>query len=233
MVRLELFDEAPAISGDRIAWRQPLSGQARHQIITWHVGDADFVDVTKGEISSAYVDVSEDRIAWVNVGDVMTWKSGDVTPSVVATGLGPWATKVSGDRIVWLDDGRVMTAVLSVATTIGKPTISPTTPTHNKHAHFYAVLAPGAARAAAGATTTLRLYRKEARYVIKNHKRVKQYYWHLRNTVKMTGAGAGATVKLSATVTPKYAGSWRAIATYSGGPGYLGKTSVARDFTVR
>jgi hypothetical protein len=95
------------------------------------------------------------------------------------------------------------------------------------------VLAPGLARVAPGATTTLRLYRRESRYVIKSGHRVKQYYWHLRNTVKMTGSGTGATVKLAATVTPKYAGAWRAIATYGGGTGYLGKTSVAKDFTVR
>jgi hypothetical protein len=227
------FSEGPVISGDRIAWRQIPESDVHYQVFTWHVGDMSAAQISAGDSSQSYVDLSGDRLAWVNVDKVMTWWAGDAAPSVVATGVGPWDTRVSGDRIAWLNNGQVMTAVLRTATKLGTPTLSPTKPTHNKHAHFSAVLTPGAASMAAGCTKTLTLYQKLSRYVIVRGKRVKQYYWKLRNTVKMTGSGAGATQKFSATATPKYAGSWKAVVTYGAGTGYLGCTSPTKPFTVK
>jgi hypothetical protein len=237
MVNSTYYTEGPVVSGDRIAWRQKPGGSDAHQVFTWHAGDASAAQVSHADVSQAYVGVSGDRLVWTGYQNVMTWAAGDATASVVATGHGPWNTKVSGDRVVWLNEGRVMTAVLLSPTTLGRPTISPMAPTHNKHAHFYSVLTPGSARIAAGATTTLKLYRKETRYVTKKvngvNKRVKESYWHLRHSVKMTGTGTGVTVKLTATVTPKYAGSWKAVAVYGGASAFAGSTSPTKYFTVK
>jgi hypothetical protein len=190
------------------------------------------------------VSLSGDRLAWIDLHRVMSWRAGGALPSAVATATNfPADSLVSGDRVVWRVDGQVFTAVLGTptvapdATTLGKPTLSPSKPTHRKHAHFYAVLTPGAASAAVGGSTTMRLYRWETHYVTKrihgHNRRVKVHYWHLRNSATMTGTGSGATVRLTATITPKYAGKWKAVAVHSAGTGFLGSTSQHKDFTVK
>jgi hypothetical protein len=38
---------------------------------------------------------------------------------------------------------------------------------------------------------------------------------------------------MTATVTPKYAGSWKAVVVYAGGSGFTGSTSPTKYFTVK
>jgi hypothetical protein len=237
------YTETPAISGDRIAWCQVPAGETISQGFTWHAGETTATQVTTGPFPVQWIDVSGDRIVWIDANGVMTKRNGEATATLLASApLTVSDVRVSGDRIAWVQgEGsggwNVWTAVLTSPTTLGRPAVSPTKPTHGRHAHFSAVLSPGAATLATGASTTLRLYRLETMYVTKKvhgrNRRVKVAYWHLRASARMVGSGSGATRTLSATVTPRYAGKWRAIASFSGAPGFFGSTSASRDFTVK
>lgn len=248
------FPDPPLASGDRVVWLQAPVGPANDLVYSWSAADPEPRVVAPGTGDQSFEGLSGDRIVWIDGSTpgeqrVMTWAEGDTTASVLASGTDAAETCVSGDRIVWrrnIGTGsyQIMTAVLEtpavlpVRTTLRSPTVSPTKPTHNKHAHFYAVLTPGSARTAAGATTTLKLYRKETHYVTKKvngkNRRVKVAYWHLRHSVLMKRySSTSTTVKMTATVTPKYSGSWKVVVRYSGGTGFLGSTSPTKYFTVK
>jgi FtsP/CotA-like multicopper oxidase with cupredoxin domain len=118
------------------------------------------------------------------------------------------------------------------ATSVSLPRVSPSKPTHNKYATFSAGITPG--DAAVTGTTMLSLYRYETKTVRKkvghNWRKVKVKYWRLRATKTMSATADG---HLSLRYKPPYAGSWKAIASYSGSLGHNPATSGTKKFTVK
>ena len=231
------FPGTTVVSGDRLAWLQEPEGGGVNQVFTWRVGDTAPTQISAGTAVQTYMDLSDGRVVWIDGPRVMTWAEGAAAASVIATGTSPWGTSIDADRVAWIDGSHVMTAVLRSTTALTKPAVPSGTLRHGKKYSFASVLSPRIASLVAGTNTVLNLYHSETKTVIKKvhgkNTKVKVTYWHLRITVRMTGVGTGATVKLTAKTTLKYAGKWRAIAVYSGGRGFFGSTSAPKDFKLK
>jgi hypothetical protein len=123
----------------------------------------------------------------------------------------------------------------ATSASLSPPTISPSRPKRGKYAAFSSLLTPGAA--ASGTSSELLLYHQETKTVRKRingkMRKVKVKYWRLRTTTTMTPGAAGASTKFTGRFKPKYAGKWRAVASFSGGAGYAASKSSARAFTVK
>jgi hypothetical protein len=179
---------------------------------------------------------------------VLTWKVGDSHPTTLSAGdYAADDPQVSGDRVVWRGDLgghlQIFTAVLAeeptptpapTATTLSKPTVSPSKPKKGKTARFATSLTPGAA-GVAGAKVTLALYHQETKSVRKKvvgkWRKVKVKYWHLRKSVTMTRASGAA--KYSASVKLAYKGSWKATVTGNAATGYTAPAAKTLGFTVK
>ncbi|MDR3687249.1 MAG: hypothetical protein P4L93_09870 [Coriobacteriia bacterium] len=232
----------PHISGERIVWRSP-DGSGVGQVTTLKLGDlAPSVLTTGGTSNSdhAYQQVSGDRVVWRefdgSVYRVMTWAMGDSRPTTLSGDYSANDPQVSGDRVVWQGYvggyQQIFTAVLAeqpvptpIATSLTKPGVSPSKPTHGKYATFTAYLTPSDA-GVAGSKGMLQLYHQETKTVRKKvggkWRKVKVKYWRLRKTAGMTGASAsGGRWQLSARVKLAYKGSWKATVTATAAGNYL------------
>jgi hypothetical protein len=118
------------------------------------------------------------------------------------------------------------------ATSVSRPSVSPSTPKKGKPTTFTSRLTPSAA--VAEGSTKLTLLHRETRTVRKKvggkWKKVKQTYWHSRAEKTMTAAADG---KLTLRYKLPYKGSWKMTATYSGSGGYAPSGSTSRQFTVK
>jgi hypothetical protein len=239
----------PEISGDRVAWRVPDAGGVG-QVATWKLGDSSVATLTSGGTNYAFhrfQQVSGDRVVWEENDGVfdriMTWTpvSGVTTLSGNYEASDP---QVSGDQVVWLGNvsgiNQVFTAspaeqpLPPVATTLGKPTVSPSKPKKGKTATFATTLTPGAA-GVAGASVTLALDHQETKSVRQKvrgkWRTVKVTYWHRRITVKMKRVSAAA--RFVASVKLGYKGSWRATVTATAPSGYSAPATKMSSFTVK
>jgi hypothetical protein len=119
------------------------------------------------------------------------------------------------------------------ATSISRPSVSPSRPTHGKTATFTSLLTPSAA-VASGGTSQLSFYRYETKTVRKKvggrWKNVRVHYWHLRTTKTMS---AGSDGHLTLKYRLPYSGSWKVVARYTGSSTHAASTSSARQFTAK
>lgn len=247
-------DLDPHVSGDRLVWRAPDAGGVA-QVVTWKVGDSAVTTLTSGGTDYTFhrfQQVSGDRVVWVELDGayhrVMTWTpasgvttlSGDYDAGYVP-GLTP---QVDGDRVVWTGYvngvAQIFTAVLGTeqtpltATSLAKPTVSPSKPKKNATAKFSTTLSPGAA-GVVGGRVTLALYHQETKTVRKKiggtWRKVKVKYWRLRKSVKMTRVSSAARYSASAKLA--YKGSWRATVTGVVPSGYTAPASKTLSFAVK
>jgi hypothetical protein len=114
------------------------------------------------------------------------------------------------------------------ATSITRPSVSPSSPTHGKTATFTAWLTPGAATATA--SSKLDFYRSETKTVRKNGKNVKTKYWRLKTTKTMTSASSG---RLTLKYKVPSSGKWKVVAKFTGSATDAPSTSSAKQFTVK
>jgi hypothetical protein len=119
------------------------------------------------------------------------------------------------------------------ATSISRPSVSPSRPTHGKTATFTSLLTPSAA-VASGGTSQISFYRYETKTVRKKvrgrWKNVRVHYWHLRTTKTMS---AGSDGHLTLKYRLPYSGSWKVVARYTGSATHAASTSSARQFTAK
>jgi FtsP/CotA-like multicopper oxidase with cupredoxin domain len=118
------------------------------------------------------------------------------------------------------------------ATTVSRPSVSPSKPTHGKTATFTSRITPGSA-VSEGSTslTLLHLETKTVRKKVRGHwKNVKVKYWRSRAVRTMTTAVDG---KLTLRYKLPYKGSWKMTANYSGSGGYAPSGSTSKQFTVK
>jgi len=223
------YEGHPKVSGDFVVWTAGTPGDT--QVYLWRPGHVQPEPVTAGPHSASSAGISGDRMVWQDqVGgqyQIVTRRIGESLLTTIAISADALADPVVGDnRVAWgAFDGtayQVFTAAgPAVATGVTRPTVSPLTPTHGHTATFKSYLVPGVASFASRAKATLRLYHYESRH------------WRLRSTVTMKRASSGLRALLSASVKPRYAGSWRAVVRFEGAVGYSGKASVTRSFRVR
>jgi murein DD-endopeptidase MepM/ murein hydrolase activator NlpD len=187
-------------------------------------GGLQYRSVDQSTLSGTWVDLGTYSLsagsAWVELDDATGEPGGSSSPSIVFDGM-RLTTSVSPPGV----------SPRSV-TLVSLPSVSPTRPTHGKHATFLAWVSPGAG--AVTGVSTLRLYRYETKTVRKKARgrwrRVRVKYWRLRSTVVMTPDAAG---RLAAGSKLRYAGKWKAQVSFSGSATYSASTSGARTFTVR
>ena len=223
------YDGLPQVAGDRIVWTSGAPGDT--QVNLWQPGQA-ARQLTAGPHSVSAVQISGDRVVWQDQVDaqyqIVTWRAGESSLTTLATSPNEIAQPTIGDnRVAWrCFDGaayRVFTASgPAISTGLTRPTVSPGTPSHGHTATFKSYLTPADAGFATGAKATLYLYRRESGH------------WRLRATVTMKRAVAsGARTLLSSAVKLRYAGKWHAVLKFASAIGYAGRTSLAKDFTVR
>lgn len=110
--RAALWDNEPAVSGNRIAWTgQTANGR---DVFTWTLGDSSATPVTDdGFRTDQQVRVSGNRLFWSGATggadsnlEIYTWAPGDLAPTNVSNNLGSAVNdespRVSGDRVVWV-----------------------------------------------------------------------------------------------------------------------------------
>ncbi len=226
-IDLAAYDGHPRVAGDCVVWTSGTPGDS--QVHLWRSGVK--TTVTTGPHSASSASISGDRIVWQDQVSgqyqIVTRRVSESSLTTIASSVDVLADPVVGDnRVAWRDFNGASYQVFTasgppVATSLGKPTASPTTPTHGRTATFRSYLTQGIASFATGAKATLYLYRKESGH------------WRLRNTVTTSRSSTGTRVLLSASVKPRYAGSWRAIVKFGGAAGYSGATSSTTYFTVR
>ena len=117
-------------------------------------------------------------------------------------------------------------------TSVSRPSISPSRPTHRETSSFVAYLTPKAA--ARAGSTRLSFYRWDTKTVTRKvgsqRKRVRVGYWHLKTTRSMKASASG---RLTAYYRLPRSGSWKVVAAYSGSTGYARSASISNYFSVR
>ncbi len=120
----------------------------------------------------------------------------------------------------------------AVKTSITKPSVSPSRPSHSKKATVTAHISPAAA--ARTLASTLYLYHQETKTVIKKvhgkKKRVKVTYWRPRGSFKMSATSSGT---LSWTGKFLYTGKWQAQVSFAGSAAYKASISKAQTLNVK
>jgi FtsP/CotA-like multicopper oxidase with cupredoxin domain len=118
------------------------------------------------------------------------------------------------------------------ATSVSRPSVSPSKPTHGKTATFTSRITPSSA-ITEGSTSLTLLHRetKTVRKKVRGHwKNVKVKYWRSRAVKTMTTAADG---KLTLRYKLPYKGSWKMTANYSGSGGFAPSGSTSRSFTAK
>jgi hypothetical protein len=117
-------------------------------------------------------------------------------------------------------------------TSVSRPAVTPSRPTHRKTSTFVAQLTPSAA--ARAGDSKLSFYRWDTKTVTRKvggqFKRVRVGYWHLKATKSMKASASGY---LTAYYRVPNSGSWKAVAAYAGSKGYARCTSTNTYFSVR
>ena len=224
---------SPEVSGDRVVWVDNVGDWV---VRTW---TSDGTSMTVGPIAQDYLDphVSGDRFVWRTpdsnmVGQVTTWKLGDLAPSVLTTG-GTSSSyhsfqQVSGDRVVWREWDGAEYHVMTWAVGDSKPTtLSGDYSAHNpvvsgdrvawqgyvggKSQIFTAVLAEEPTPTPSPIATSL------TRPAVSPSKPKKGKYATFTTYLRPGGGGVGAkvTLKLSQQLTKserkKVGGKWRTV----------------------
>jgi hypothetical protein len=118
------------------------------------------------------------------------------------------------------------------ATSLSRPSVSPSSPKHGKTATFTGRITPAAAVAAG--TTRLSFYHSARKTVRKKvggkWKSVKVTYWR-GTTSKNMSASADGSLRLRYKVP--YAGKWKIVSSYSGAEGYAPSSSAVKYFTAK
>jgi len=229
--------------GDRFVWEDYYDPTGHTQIMTWKVGDAAPSPLTAEPLNNAGVVISEGRVAWMGaVGayeQIFTWKPGDAgATQLTHDAANHFSPAVSARGVVWNGyDSAFHTQLwgaIDTLTSVTKPAVSPTSPKHGKTAAFSATLS---AADDSGGAKTLSLYRWETKIVKQKvhgkYRNVKVHYWRLRNSVPMAGSVSGSNLQLTASVKPKYAGSWRAQVSCARWVGFEECVSAWRTFKVK
>jgi hypothetical protein len=215
----------PVVSGDRVAWTGNDSSQ--YQVFTAAEAEPHTLSYVAGPGGS--IEGSTTQI-------VPDGSGGTTVTAVAALGhrFVEWSDHVTSAsrRDTGVSANATYSATFIVVTSAGKPTVSPSKPTHNKTATFTDKMSPSDAWTIG--TTKLSLWRWETKTVTKKvngrNKKVKVSYWHLRKTLAMPKAGSGL---LSVKYKLPYSGKWRAQVAFAGSPGYTACTSVAITFACR
>jgi len=229
--------------GDRFVWQDAYDPTGHTQIMTWKVGDASPSPLTAEPSNNVSVVISEGRVAWMGaVGayeQIFTWKPGDAgATQLTHDAANHFSPAVSARAVVWngYDEQSHMQlwGIIDTLTSVTKPAVSPASAKHGKTAVFTATLSAGADTDGA---KTLSLYHWESKTVKQKvhgkYRNVKVHYWRLRNTVPMTGTLVSGTLHLTASVKPKYAGSWRAQVSCARWVGFDECASPWRTFKVK